>query len=221
MEIWLEPSDLEYIANAAKMGLLYGVSTNPSIVARSDETVDEFLHQLLEIQNGPVAVQVTASKAHKMIQQGRSLHRFSHRVFVKIPVTAEGLVAISALQKEAIPTVATAVFETQQALLAARAGAQYIAPYYAKICEEEMEGQEIVRAMLRLVAHYKYPSKLLALSFSTPEQVKECCEMGIDAVGLNKQVFHRFIEDHPLTVKSMKRFASDWKEAKPSQLFSC
>ncbi len=217
MEIWLDTSDLRLIEQSNSLGLLYGVTTNPSIVAKSGLSLEDLLNKVLAAQAGPVTAQVTASEADGMIQQGQTLHQFSDRIIVKVPITTEGLKAIHALEQSQIPTMATAAFSLNQVLLAASAKAQYIAPYFSRICEEDQEGVEIVKTMLRLLNRYNFSSKIIAASLRTPEQIRECCEMGTHAVTLNEKVFHEFIEDHPQTVKSVERFDRDWKEVKKSQ----
>ncbi len=125
--------------------------------------------------------------------------------------------AIALLNECQIPTMATAIFDLNQVLLAASAKAKYIAPYYSRICEEDREGAEIMKAMLRLLHRYQYSSKIIAVSLHSPEQIQECCEMGAHAVTLNEKVFCEFIEDHPQIVKNIDRFNRDWKESKKSQ----
>ena len=131
MEIWLDTADLKTLEQAKQMGILFGITTNPSIVAKSQWGMEELLEKLLQMQKGPVTAQVTADQAPAMIQQGEALFRFSNRMVIKVPVTAEGLKAIHALTEKKIPVMATAVFDPNQVLLAASAGAQYIAPYFS------------------------------------------------------------------------------------------
>lgn len=206
MEIWLDTADLSAIAEAKQLGILHGVTTNPLIVAESKKPLEQLLDELLNVQSGPVTAQVTSREAKEMIVQGQAIHKQSDRLIVKIPVTREGLFAIHALSKEGVPIMATAVFNSTQCLLAARAGASYLAPYYSRICENDMEGHEIFRAMVDLLRRYHYPSKILAASIQTPEQVEECARIGVDAVTLKKKTFEETIEDHPLTLKALSHF---------------
>lgn len=214
MEIWLDTAEIDCIQNANDMGILHGVTTNPSIVAKSKWALEELLEIVLQVQKGPVTAQVTAQKAPEMIHQGEALAQFSPRIVIKVPVTQEGLKAIYALSSQNKPVMATAVFDLSQVLLAAKAGAQYIAPYFSSICELEMSGLDQLKSMHQLLARYKYPSKLLAASLKSAEQVRQCLEMGIDAVTLNPEVFAMFIDNHPETLKRVERFSKDWKGAK-------
>ncbi|MBX7067630.1 MAG: hypothetical protein K1X28_10410 [Parachlamydiales bacterium] len=217
MEIWLDTADFGLIETAKQMGILHGVTTNPSIVAKSKMAIEDLLEKILSVQSGPVTAQVTATDSAKMIEQGIALNQFSNRIIVKVPVTAEGLKAIHALSQKNIPVMATAIFDPNQVLLAARAGAQYIAPYFSSICESDLSGVNEFNSMLKLLRHYRFPSKLIAASLKSPEQVRECFELGADAVTLNPDVFSAFIENHEETVDRVQKFTKDWKGAKPSK----
>lgn len=217
MEIWLDTADFGLIETATQMGILHGVTTNPSIIAKSKMAIEEVLEKILALQNGPVTAQVTATDSSKIVEQGVFLNKFSDRIFVKVPVTAEGLKAIHALNNKKIPTMATAVFDPNQVLLAARAGAQYIAPYFSSICESDLSGINEFNSMLKLLKYYQFPAKLIAASLHTAEQVRECFELGADAVTLNPEVFSAFIENHEETLNRVQKFAKDWKTAKISK----
>ena len=213
MQIWLDTAEIPLIERAAKMGVLYGVTTNPSIVAESKMTLEDLIEGILKIQQGPITVQVTAHDATTMVQQAEALYRFSDRIVVKIPAMKEGYEAIHSLSGK-IPTMATAIFDVNQVLLAAKAGATYIAPYYSRICEADIDGIEAIRAMLGLLHRYGFSSQLLAASLRSPEQVKELAQMGAHAVTLKEDVFMGLIENNPLTVQSLARFTHDWDRAK-------
>jgi transaldolase len=213
MEIWLDTANLITVQKAQQMGILHGVTTNPAIAARSKVALEDLLQSLLKAQSGPVTAQVVASLADEMVKQGEALAAFSERIIVKIPVIREGLQAIHTLTQKKIPVMATAVFDINQTLLAARAGATYIAPYFSHICEEDQDGINEMRAMVQMIQHYGYSSKIIAASLRSTEQVRECCTLGIDAVTLNEKLFEEYIEDHPLAIKALARFDREWKTA--------
>ncbi len=213
MEIWLDTVDTETIEQAKQMGILHGITTNPSIAAKAKEGLEDLLEKLLKVQSGPVTAQVTAEEESGMIRQGEALHQFSDRLIVKVPVTAQGLKAIYALTQKKIPVMATAIFDPIQVLLAARAGALYVAPYVSTICEADIEGIEQFKAMFRLLERYKLPAKLLAASLKSTEHIRHSLDIGAHAVTLSKEVFTSFIEPHPETIKRIHRFADDWKGA--------
>jgi transaldolase len=210
MEIWLDTTDIPTIKKAKRLGILHGVTTNPSIVAHSKKGLEELLKALLETQDGPVAVQVTLPSGEEMVGQGEAIAQFSPRFIVKVPVTAEGLFAIHTLSAKKIPVMATAVFDPNQCILAARAGALYIAPYYSHICDEELEGYETFCKMVKLLERHGYSSKILAAALRTTEQVRECASIGVDAVTMNEKIFEEYIADHPSTIKALSRFDLDW-----------
>ena len=213
MEIWLDTSDLELVQLADEMGILHGVTTNPSIVAKAKIGFEPLLQSLLKLQKGPVTAQVTAQEAKEMASQGKALHEFSSRIIVKVPVTKEGLKAIRILKLEGISVMATTVFDLNQVVLAARAGADYIAPYFSSICESDIAGFESFQSMLRFLQRYEYPAKLLAASLKSAEHVKQIAEIGADAVTLNKEVFSSLIDNNLETMKRIDRFAQDWAKA--------
>lgn len=218
MEIWLETSSLNAVQKAQQLGVLHGITTNPSILARCGIAAEELLEQLMKAQTGPVTVQVIATKAAEMIQQGLALSQFSDRIIVKIPVTREGLQAIFQLSQKKIPVMATTVFDPNQALLAARAGANYVMPYFSQICDADQDGINELKTMVNLMRHYGYASKILAATLRSTEHVRECCLLGIDAVALSETLFDEYVCDHPLTIKELKIFDRDWKKAPKSNL---
>lgn len=213
MELWLETLNSQAVDRAQLLGVLYGVVTTPTLAAKSKIAFEDVLENLLQAQSGPVTAHVVSSKSKEMMEQGEAFHALSNRIIVKIPILREGLHAIHALTKKGIPVMATMAFNANQVLLAARAGATYIASPYSQVCEEEMEGSQVIRSMVHLLRAYGYPAKLLVSSLHTTEQVRECCESGIDGIVIGEKVFEEYIEDHPLAVKAMNSFGRDWKSA--------
>jgi transaldolase len=218
MEIWLDTSNLAAVHKAFQLGILHGVTTNPSIAAHSGMAIESLLKALLEAQSGPVTAQVIASQADDMIRQGEALAGISERVIVKIPVIREGLRAIHHLSQKKIPVMATAVFDASQALLAATAGASYAAPYFSRICEADQDGIHILRSIVQLMQRYRYPCKIIAASLHSIEQLRECALIGVDAVTIGDKLFDEWIENHPLTMKTLERFERDWKTAPHSRI---
>ncbi|MBI3508592.1 MAG: fructose-6-phosphate aldolase, partial [Chlamydiia bacterium] len=166
-------------------------------------------------QSGHVAVQVTASDAATMVKQAEALYSFSNRIRVKVPVTGEGLQAIRIVTTAKIPVIATAVVAVPQVLFAALAGATYIAPYYSRMCEDDMNGTEILNAMLRLIERYGFPAKLLVSSLQSKEQVEECAALGAHAITIHEKTLKELVDDHPSTQDSLHRFSKDWEKAAP------
>jgi transaldolase len=185
----LESVDIPLILKAKGLGILYGVMT-PGPASK------DLIKELLKAQNGYVAVDLEAKETASMIAEANELRELSGRILVKVPTTQEGLAAIYALSFSGeVPTIATDIFHFNQALLAAKGGATYIAPHYPWICEADIGGIHLVRAMLDFLKRYGLPSQMLAASLRSPEQVKELVDMGAHAAAVNEDVFKAFIQD--------------------------
>lgn len=219
MEIWFDGTNRASISTANRQGILKGVTTNPSILAAANTPLDPLVETLLTVQPGPVAIQVTASEASEMIQQGKRLHTHNTRIIVKVPVTAQGLEAIHALTKNGIPTMATAVFYPRQFLLAALAGADYVAPYIGLMLEEAGEDPlESLEEMMMIKRNYKLKAKLLGAALRDLREVTMCAEIGLDAVTLKESLFAEMTHDPEPTLQHIKRFAVDWKTVSQNTL---
>ena len=216
MEIWLDTTDCTTIELGHKMGILHGVTTNPSLILESGKNLETVLEEVLSHQNGPVTAQVTSPDHTTIVEQAENLREFDERVIPKIPVTQEGLKAMSALSHLHFPLMATTIFSPTQALLACQAGAQLIAPYFSHI----KNPIETLESILFMIERYTFESKVVVASFKTVEQVYECLELGVDAVTLKKEIFEQFIADQPNTFERLEQFSRDWKKAKPSNLLS-
>ena len=216
MDFWLETGDLPLIEKAGAMGLLFGVMAQPKLVAESGKDLETWLEGIFPIQSGPVVVPITGHDAATMMQQAEALFHFSNRIIIGVPAISEGLKVVHYCTQHKIPTMVTSVFDQNHVLLAANAGASYIAPCFSHICADDMHGLDTIRLMLRLLA--SYVTKLVAASLMTQEQVRECAEVGTHGVIVDAKVFKELTEDHPLTVQSLKHSIKDWAEAKRRKL---
>jgi transaldolase len=187
MQIWLESVDIPLILKAKGMGILYGVTT-PAPAPK------EVIQELLKAQDGFVAVDLKEGDWSSMVDQARELRALSDKVLVKVPSTQAGLETIFDLSGE-VPTIATGIYSFNQALMAAKGGASYIAPHYSWICESDIGGICLIRAMLDFLKRYDLPAQMLAASLRSPEQVKELTDMGAHAAELNEAVFRAFTQD--------------------------
>ncbi|CUI15657.1 putative transaldolase [Candidatus Protochlamydia naegleriophila] len=219
MDIWLDTTNVKTIQKAVRVGILSGVTTNPSLLAHNKKDVEKTLEDLLHHQEGPVTVQVVADDTHEMLQQGQMLYSFSNRIIVKVPITKNGLEAIHLLVRQGIPTMATVVFHPRQALMAALAGANYVAPYISRIEKMGKDPWEMLNSMTTIFQHYRLQTKILGASLSSIEQVVKCAEIGIYGVTLKDEIFEKMIEDNPATLEGVHQFSEDWKKAS-SSLFS-
>ncbi len=216
MDIWLDTTNVKTIQKAVRVGILSGVTTNPSLLANTKKDAEKTLEDLLHHQEGPVTVQVVADDTLEMVQQGQMLYSFSNRIIVKVPITKNGLEAIHLLVRQGIPTMATVVFHPRQALMAALAGANYVAPYISRIEKMGKDPWEMLTSMTTIFHHYRLPTKILGASLSSVEQVVKCAEIGIYGVTLKDDVFEKMIDDHPATLEGVHQFTEDWKKASPS-----
>jgi len=211
MELWLDTCDTQAITAASRFGLIYGITTNPSLLARAHDDHERVISSLLDVQDGPLAVQVTADEAVEMIQRGESLHAFSNRIVVKIPVTEEGLVAIRNLSEKGIPVMATAIFHPKQAWLAALAGAKYAAPYVGRMFDSGIEAYASLQMIVKIYQQYGIQTKIIAAALKTTDQLVSCAEMSIDAATLKPSLFSQLVADDPLTMDSLRGFTEDWE----------
>lgn len=211
MEIWIDTCNIEIITKAYSLGIIHGVTTNPSILAGAKEHPKDVISRLLDIQGGPVAVQVTADKAQEMAKEAVDWHHFSERIIVKIPVIQEGLTAIRMLAEESVPIMATAVFQPNQALLAGIAGVEYAAPYLCRMFDEGIDAYESLETMIRIYKSYNFNTKILAAALRTTDQITACARMGLAAVTLKSSLFSEFIADDPATCKALRAFSEDWQ----------
>lgn len=209
MQIWLDTVNLEVIKDAVKKGVINGITTNPSILSKCPH-IQDTLNQLLEVQNGPVAVQVTSSDTHSMVDEGRHIFQFSNRMIVKIPVNAQGLEAMRQLRECNIPVLGTAIFDSTQALLAAKLDAAYIAPYFSHIGKHACE---VIKTISTLMKAQNYKTQIMAASIKTLEDLMQCALLGVDAVTIKDDLFYKFIDNHSSFEKISQKFAADWHQA--------
>lgn len=214
MEIWIDTFDNQAVAFASQFGILFGVTTNPSLLAKADSEPEKVINKLLDAQDGPVAVQVTADEADGMISQALALHAFSDRIIVKIPVTQQGLLAMKDITQNNISVMATAVFDPNQALLAALAGADYCAPYIGRMFSSGIDALVSLQSMKAIYDKYQFKTKLIAAALQSTEQIGSCAEMGIPAITLKEPLFAQFLADQEFTLSSLEGFASDWENMK-------
>lgn len=214
MKIWLDTCDSKTIKLANDLGILYGITTNPTIIAAENRDIDEVVNRLLDEQDGPLAVQVTADRAPDMIKQAVALHTFSDRIYVKIPVIREGLIAMKELAEQEIPVMATAVFQPNQAMLAALAGADYVAPYLCRMFDAGIDAYAALQTMLTIYKNYGVKTQILVAALRTTDQITACAAAGVAAVTMKSSLFSQFIADDSSAVATLRAFSEDWTARK-------
>jgi len=214
MDIWLDTTNIRTVEKAVRFGLLSGVTTNPTLLAQSKREMEKVLEELLHHQEGPVTAQVIADDVNEMVQQGQILYSLSNRIIIKVPLTKNGLEVIHLLSRQGISTMGTVIFHPRQALLAALAGADYVAPYLGRIEKAGGDPWQMLKSILHIFQTYRLNTKILGASLHSVEQVIQCAEIGIYGVTIKDDLFEQLIETDPMTLKSVEQFASDWESVK-------
>lgn len=214
MELYLDTSDVAAVKALARVLPLAGVTTNPSIVATGKETLEVLLPQLQEAMGGQgrLFAQVMATTAEGMVSDARKLRTIIADIVVKVPVTTEGLAAIKLLKEEGIPTLGTAVYGAAQGLLAALAGAEYVAPYVNRVDAQGGDGIQTVTDLQTLLTMHAPHAKVLAASFKTPRQALDCLLAGCESITLPLDVAQQFITS-PAVDAAIVKFEQDWQSA--------
>ncbi len=211
MQLFLDGSDIEKIRKFSKLGLIDGVTTNPSIILNSGKNMIEVISELAEIVSGSVSAEVSALDSEKMIEEGIKLSEIAKNVTVKLPITWDGLAACNALSKKGISINMTLCFSVSQALLAAKAGADYVSPFIGRLDDLNLKGVELISDIKSVYSNYKFSTKILAASIRTINHVKECARHGADVATIPINIFEGLVK-HPLTDSGLSQFTADWEK---------
>ncbi len=209
MEIWLDTIDLDVIRNAADANLVAGVTTNPSILSHT-KNVKKTLSQILDLQPGPLAVQVTSTSSQMMIEEGLSIFNFSPRTIVKIPLNYNGLIAIKALHQKNIPVLGTGILYPSQALLASHASASYIAPYFSHL-DKIGNSQQILKEMVEMFQKCQSNTKILVASLKKLDQILYCASLGVHSITIKPELYYHLIANQPLVEEFTQKFSTEWE----------
>jgi transaldolase len=213
MKIFLDTASLAEIREAATLGVVDGITTNPSLLAKEKGDPDEILVEICKTIDGPISGEVVATDAEGMLREGRHLASLHKNIVVKIPCIAEGLKATKVLTAEGKRVNMTLVFSATQALLAAKAGARYVSPFVGRLDDIATPGMELVSDIIQIFDHYDYECEVLAASLRHPMHVLEAARMGADIGTMPMSVFQTLLK-HPLTDIGLKRFLDDWEKVK-------
>lgn len=211
MKIFLDTADIAEIREANDMGLIDGVTTNPSLIARTGRPFREVVAEICGIVNGPISAETTATEARGMVAEGEELARIHPNVTVKIPMTPEGLKATRVLSKKGIKTNVTLVFQPLQGLLAAKCGATFVSPFIGRLDDVSAEGMPMVRDLLRMLKNYQYPTEVIVASVRHPIHVVQAALAGAHVVTIPFKVL-RQLTQHPLTDIGLEKFLEDAKK---------
>ncbi|MGF7431909.1 transaldolase family protein [Thermoanaerobacterium thermosaccharolyticum] len=212
MELFLDTADIKQIKQGFDIGILKGVTTNPSLLLKSGKSRSDIIKAILENSNGILFVQTVSDKYRDIMIEANELLSFdSKRIGIKIPVTPDGIKAIQELKKGSVKTIATAVFTTSQAIVSAIAGADYIAPYINRMEQNGIDAIEVVKEIRSIYETNCLETKILAASFRNVEQVIRTIKAGAHSVTISYELFCDMFNNY-LTDKSIKKFAEDWEE---------
>ena len=211
MKFFIDTANLDEIKQAAAMGVLDGVTTNPSLMSRESGSFREILTEICRIVPGSVSAEVVATDTEGMLREGRDLAKIADNITIKIPTILEGLPAIKALSAEGIQTNATLVFSPMQALLVAKAGATFVSPFVGRLDDISHDGMELVEQIVTTYHNYDYTTEVLVASVRTTQHVIEAALMGADICTMPLKVIGQLIK-HPLTDIGLKKFLADWEK---------
>jgi len=217
MKFFLDTAQVEEIKQALEWGLLDGVTTNPTLIAKTGRPFKEVVKEILELVEGPVSLEVVSLDAKGMVEEGRKLAELGENVVVKIPMTPEGLKAVQELESEGIPTNVTLVFSPTQALLAAKAGASFVSPFVGRLDDISAEGMKLIREIKEIFLNYEFDTEIIVASIRHPMHVLESALIGADVATVPFKVLKQLFK-HPLTDVGIERFLKDW-ESVPDKPF--
>lgn len=210
MRIFIDSADAKELAVLAKTGLVDGVTTNPSLIAKSGRDFFETLQEICAAVPGPVSAEVVAQDVEGMLAEGRKLRTLAKNIVVKVPLTPEGLRACKTLEEEGHPTNVTLCFSAVQALLAAKAGATFISPFLGRLDDGGQDGMELIREIRTLYDIYDFQTQVLAASIRTTLHVRDAALAGADCATIPPAIF-KALYKHPLTDLGLAAFLKDWK----------
>ena len=211
MQLFLDGSDIDKIRKYCGIGLIDGVTTNPSIILKSGKNMIEVISELAGIVSGSVSAEVSALDSDTMVQEGIKLAEIAENVTVKLPITWDGLKACKTLSNKGISVNMTLCFSSSQALLAAKAGAEYVSPFIGRLDDLNLEGINLISDIKLIYSNYKFSTKILAASIRTINHVKQCARLGADVATIPLDIFEKLVK-HPLTDSGLSQFTADWEK---------
>lgn len=212
MKIFLDTANIDEIKEAASLGIIDGVTTNPSLIAKEKRDFKQTVKEICEIVDGPISAEVMSDISEGMIEEGRELSKIHPNVTIKIPMTVEGLKAVRVLSKENVKTNVTLVFSANQALLASKAGATFVSPFVGRLDDIAHNGMDIISEIKQIFINYGYTTEIIAASIRHPMHVKEAALIGADIATVPFKVLKQ-MTSHPLTDIGIARFKKDFETA--------
>jgi transaldolase len=219
MKIFLDTASIESIKKFVDMGIVDGITTNPTLISREKGHPEDIMREIVKIVKGPVNLEVVATKSEEMVEEGLRLKKFGENVIVKVPMTADGLRTVRKLAENKIKTNVTLIFSSNQALLAAKAGASYVSPFIGRLDDAGQEGMTVIKEIVQIFGNYGYPAEVLVASVRHPIHVIEAGMLGAHIVTLPPDILGKMLT-HPLTDKGLALFLSDWEKVKKEHKYT-
>ena len=211
MQFFVDSADVNEIKAALSLGLCDGVTTNPSLVAKTGKPFAQVIAEITEVVDGPISLEVTATDLAGMLREARELAQHGPQVVVKVPMTRDGIRAVKQLTEEGIRTNVTLVFTAAQALIAAKAGATYVSPFIGRLDDIATEGMDVIRQIIEVFDNYDFDTQVLVASVRHPVHVVQAALVGADVATIPAKVVDQLF-DHPLTDLGLAKFLADWKK---------
>jgi transaldolase len=218
MKIFIDTADLHEIEDIASWGILDGVTTNPTLLAKSGRSFQEVIDSIFDLVDGPISLEVLSEKADDMVREAKEIvkkipQNYKKNITIKIPMNPEGLKAVKALSKEGIKTNVTLIFSANQALLAAKAGATFVSPFIGRLDDNGQEGMKIIEEIMDIFCNYDIQTEVIVASIRHPIHVIEAARLGADIATIPPDVIRKMVK-HPLTDAGIKSFLKDWEKVK-------
>ena len=211
MKFFIDTADVKEIREAHSLGILDGVTTNPSLIAKTGRPFRETIEEICSIVKGPVSAEVVSLDTEGMLKEARELAKIADNIVVKIPLIKNGLKAVKRLTEEGIKTNVTLCFSSNQALLAAKAGGTYVSPFVGRLDDRGQVGMELIQEIRTIYDNYGYRTEIIVASIRNPIHVRDAAMMGADVATIPFNVFDLLVQ-HPLTDDGVKRFLADWEK---------
>lgn len=216
MKFFIDTASISEVKEAASLGLLDGVTTNPSLVAKEGKDFRKLLEEICAIVDGDISAEVVSTDVEGMMKEGRDLHKIHKNIVVKVPLIKDGLKAVKRLKEEGIRTNVTLCFSPNQALMAAKAGAYIISPFIGRLDDISQNGMDLIRQIVTIYRNYGFKTQVLVASVRHPVHVVDAAMIGADICTMPFKVIEQLIK-HPLTDIGLERFLSDWRKGQDSK----
>ena len=211
MKFFIDTADVNEIKEAESLGILDGVTTNPTLISKTGRPFKETIEEICTIVTGPVSAEVVSTDTEGIIKEGRDLAKIADNIVVKVPLIKDGLKAVKVLTSEGIKVNVTLCFSSNQALLAAKVGATYISPFVGRLDDKGHTGMEVVDEIRTIYDNYDFDTEIIVASVRTPLHVRDAALMGADIATIPLEVFNKIVQ-HPLTDAGLKSFLADWEK---------